>query len=69
MEITTYPSAESFLVRARVALEADEPVCSLMLGICLRMARRPERVTTPPYLATVEDDRGNTQIGKLVVIM
>lgn len=56
LTLHTFPDADAFLAHAREALEADEIGNSLMLGICLRMKERPERVKTAPYLRIVEDD-------------
>jgi predicted GNAT family acetyltransferase len=53
-----YPDASAFLARTQKALEADEAANGLMLGICLRLEQFPERIKTPPYFATVEDERG-----------
>lgn len=40
MNVTSYPNAAAFLKRAQPALEADEARNSLMLGVCLRLARQ-----------------------------
>lgn len=58
MKLTTYVDAKHFLQTARAALESDEAANGLMLGVCLRLARHPERVTIPPCLATIEDENG-----------
>lgn len=54
----TYVDAESFLRTTQVELESNEAANSLMLGVCLRLMRSTGRVKTPPYLKTVEDDKG-----------
>lgn len=41
-----------------MALELNEAANSLMLGVCLRLVRHPERMQTPPCLKTVEDEKG-----------
>ncbi len=53
-----YPDADSFLHRMRDPLVRNETANSLMLGICLRLQRYPERIERQPYFATVEDARG-----------
>jgi len=58
MVLTTYDSAADYLVVTQEMLEAEEVVNGLMLGICLRLVRDPNRYGTLPYLATVEDDDG-----------
>lgn len=58
MKVTTYVDAESFLRNTQVALESNEVANSLMLGVCLRLIRYPERVKTPPCLKSVEDENG-----------
>lgn len=56
MVMTTYPKASLFLAKTQAHLLAKEAANSLILGICLRLDRFPERVETPPYLATVENE-------------
>lgn len=58
MKVTTYENAEAFLNRTQAALEADEAVNSLMLGICLTLKQHPERIKQPPCFRTVEDEDG-----------
>jgi predicted GNAT family acetyltransferase len=58
MKGRTYADAEGFLRNTQAELESNEAANSLMLGICLRLLRNPERVKTPPYLGTVEDEEG-----------
>jgi hypothetical protein len=58
MIATTYQNAGEFLAKTQNWLEANETTNSLMLGICLRLRRSPERIKTPPYFITVEDERG-----------
>ena len=62
MNVTSYPSAAAFLTRTQAALEAEEALNSLILGVCLRLARQqkdeakdPRDPTDRPFLATVED--------------
>jgi predicted GNAT family acetyltransferase len=58
MQIRTYASAGAFLGDARAALESNEVANNLMLGICERLARHPERIEAPPCLKTVVDGSG-----------
>ncbi len=55
---TRYDDAGAFLHRMRDPLLRHETANSLMLGICLRLERYPERIERQPYFATVEDARG-----------
>lgn len=55
MIVTVYPAAGDFLRDAQDVLLRDEAANGLMLGTCLRLQRHPERITSPPYLATVSD--------------
>ncbi len=58
MRVRTYADAESFLRDTQAELESNEAANSLILGVCLRLARSPQSVETPPYLSTVEDAQG-----------
>ncbi len=58
MVYTEHKDAESFLSVARAALERHESANGLMLGICLRLANKPNALGSPPYLATVESAAG-----------
>lgn len=58
MKLTTYVGAKDFLRNAQKELESSEAANSLMLGVCLRLIRYPERIKSPPCLKTVEDERG-----------
>ena len=58
MKIRTYDDAEAFLSDTREDLELKEAANSLILGVCGRLARHPERVEAAPYLCTVEDETG-----------
>jgi len=58
MHVTTYPDAAAFLQQTQPALEAGGAADSLMLGMCLRLTRYPERIETPPCFKTVSDDQG-----------
>jgi hypothetical protein len=58
MKVRTYADAESFLRNTQGELESNEAANSLMLGVCLRLVRYPERVKTRPCLKTVEDEEG-----------
>jgi predicted GNAT family acetyltransferase len=52
--LLTFQDAGQFLSRTQTYLEAHEAINSLMLGVCLRLARHPERISDTPYLASVE---------------
>jgi predicted GNAT family acetyltransferase len=61
----TYQLASEFLEKTQEALEGNEAANNLMLGICFQLKRLaekneppPYRITAPPYLTTVEDERG-----------
>jgi len=58
MKGMTYADAEGFLRNTQAELESNEAANSLMLGICLRLLRNPERVKTASYLRTIEDESG-----------
>jgi predicted GNAT family acetyltransferase len=53
-----YQDAAGFLGTARAALEREESLNALMLGIALRLVREPRAYGGDPYLATVESARG-----------
>ncbi|MCX6028966.1 MAG: GNAT family N-acetyltransferase [Chloroflexi bacterium] len=54
--ITRHSDAAAFLSRTQAALLEHESANNLMLGLCLRLQRHPERTERPPYFATVEED-------------
>ena len=56
MKLTRHQTAAAFLVSAQAALEQHEAANNLMLSIATRLAEHPDRIKTPPYLATVEED-------------
>ena len=56
--VKTYADVESFLSNTQAQLESNEVANSLMLGVCLRLARSPQAVKTAPYLGTVGDEKG-----------
>lgn len=58
MEVKTYADAERFLRDTQLALEAKEAANSLILGICGRLVRHPERFKATPCLKTVADRTG-----------
>jgi predicted GNAT family acetyltransferase len=58
MEVRTYTGAEAFLRNTRAELESNEAANSLMLGVCERLVRHPERVKAAPCLKTVEGQDG-----------
>ncbi len=55
MKLCTYRSASKFLERTQERLEQEEAFNNLLLGTCLRLRRRTNRLKAPPYFATVED--------------
>jgi len=58
LRIRTYVHAENFLRNIQLELESNEAANSLMLGVCLRLIRHPERIEKSPCLKTVEDESG-----------
>jgi hypothetical protein len=58
VKYSEYKQAVSFLAKAQEALERQESVHGLMLGICLRLVREPNYYGSQPYLATVESAAG-----------
>jgi predicted GNAT family acetyltransferase len=58
MILTRYETADAFLARAQAMLEQQEAANNLILGISIRLRENPERIRTPPYLASVEDASG-----------
>ncbi len=52
-ELTRHPDAVAFLSQTQAALLEHEAANNLMLGLCLRLKRHPERIERPPYFATV----------------
>jgi ribosomal protein S18 acetylase RimI-like enzyme len=55
LELTTHATAATWLAAAQADLEREEAANGLILGVGLRLHAQPERITTPPYLATVHD--------------
>ena len=58
MKVRTYTGAGAFLRHTRAELESNEAANSLMLGVCERLVRHPERVKADPCLKTVEGKEG-----------
>jgi predicted GNAT family acetyltransferase len=58
MKVRTYPDAETFLSRTREELESNEASNGLILGVCDRLVRHPERTEAAPCLKTVENGNG-----------
>jgi predicted GNAT family acetyltransferase len=58
VKVEHFRSAERFLEHTRAALESNEAANSLMLGLCGRLIRHPERFKVAPYLKTVVDEQG-----------
>ncbi len=65
MQLTRHEAADTFLSRAQAALERREAANNLMIGIAVRLKEHPDRIKTPPYLATVE--RGNELLAAAVM--
>ena len=55
MYAVRHQTAGSFLAHAQAVLEQHEAANNLMIGIAVRLHEFPDRIKTPPYLATVED--------------
>jgi predicted GNAT family acetyltransferase len=55
MRLISFADAAGFLAMTQAALEQQETVNSLMLGVTLRMRELPEYIESPPYLAAVLD--------------
>lgn len=58
MKTTSYLTAAEFLQKAQAHLEENEAANNLMIGLCLRLQKHPERIERQPYFATVEDAKG-----------
>jgi hypothetical protein len=58
MKVKSFADAQVFLNHTQAELEMHEAANSLMLGVCMRLTRHPERVQIPPCLKTVEDEAG-----------
>ena len=58
MKLTRHQIAAAFLAHTQAMLERNEAANNLMLGIAMRLAEHPDRIKTPPYLATVERESG-----------
>jgi len=54
--LTTYPDASTFLAQAGELLEQRPDLNHLMLGICERLVRYPERIEQAPFLAQLESE-------------
>lgn len=55
MQLETFATGGEFLRETQHALEANEALNNLMLGLALNLASHPERITTQPYLAVLRD--------------
>ncbi len=56
--LTRHANAADFLAAAQPALQAEEAANNLILGLALRILRKPDSVYRPPYFATVSDTAG-----------
>ena len=56
MNLTTYRGADDFLRETKGVLEGREAENSLMLGLCLRMAKSSKEIEPAPYFATVKQN-------------
>jgi predicted GNAT family acetyltransferase len=55
MHLTLHPDAASFLAAAEPFLTEHEAINCLPLGLAAQHRDHPERITFPPYFATVDD--------------
>ncbi len=55
MKLIRHQAAVAFLAHAQAVLEQHEAANNLMIGIAVRLKEHPDRIKTPPYLATVAD--------------
>jgi predicted GNAT family acetyltransferase len=58
VRVHRYVDVERFLEDSRAALESNEAANSLMLGLCGRLERHPDRFKAAPWLRTVADAEG-----------
>ena len=58
MKAKHFSNVERFLEHTRAELESNEAANSLMLGLCGRLKRHPERFKAAPCLKTVADEQG-----------
>ena len=58
MNLKTHQTATAFLQIAQPYLAQDEATNNLMFGLTLDLRNDPLRFGSPPYFATVEDERG-----------
>jgi len=56
--LTVYADVHQFLQHNQARLEQEESANNLMLGICLRLRRFPERIQTPPLFFSVSEQGG-----------
>jgi predicted GNAT family acetyltransferase len=56
MIATTYQNAAEFLLKTQDFLEENEAANNLMLGVCFRLKRFPDRIKTTPYFITVSTE-------------
>jgi predicted GNAT family acetyltransferase len=56
LQVRTHKTAQGFLQAAQAELEAREAANGLMLGVCGRLIRHPERFQMPVCLKTVEEN-------------
>lgn len=54
MKLKRYANAADFLAHTQATLERNEAANNLMIGIAVRLKEHPDRIKTPPYLATVK---------------
>ena len=57
-KITAFNTAAEFLEHAQAALEKDEAVNSLILGVCMRLRNQPAPTTGKICLKIIEDEHG-----------
>jgi predicted GNAT family acetyltransferase len=56
--LTIHTTADDFLSVAQAELARAEVANGLILGVPLRLQAHPERIDSPPFLATVQDETG-----------
>lgn len=66
MKLTQYPDPISFLKNAQPFLERREAANSLILGIAIRLAERPDWTAQPPYLTCVTGDSHEILLAGLI---
>ncbi len=66
MQVITYPTATDFLAATQPFLEEDEALHSLILGVCMHLARHPKPPKQAPYLAAIWE-RGRPRLVAMMI--